>query len=392
MKKIVLIIMCILLCGCKEQKEIPESVILNTKDEEILLYSDVYLYDLIKDSNVQIIDKNKLLDTSNIGIKEIELNFKFDNKKYKKNISYNVVDKTPPVFIRATSYYEVVKGEDIYPCNQVVYADNYDRLAKCDTVGDLDLTTIGKYNLKYVLTDSSNNITEKNFVVNVIEERKNKVTSKKKSTKHLYFNEAINKYKNDNNMIGIDISSWQGNIDFNKVKNAGCEFVMIRMAVQSGKDRDIVLDKKFKEYLEGAKNAGLKVGVYVYTTALNKQTALEQAEWIVSELNGIKLDFKIAYDWENWPYFMNYNVNLYELSECVNVFADTLKQYGYDAMLYGSKFYLENMWMNRKNLDVWLAHYTDQTNYKGKYVMWQLSNIGKIDGINGNVDIDIYYK
>ena len=106
----------------------------------------------------------------------------------------------------------------------------------------------------------------------------------------------------------------------------------------------------------------------------------------------IKLDFPIAYDWENWKWFMEYEINLHTLSSCFETFNKELNKHGYDAMLYSSKFYLENIWINKNNLPVWLAHYTDRTDYKGDYLMWQLCSNGRISGINGNVDINIMYK
>lgn len=391
MKKFLIILLCILVCGCK--KSIPQDVVLTLNDTKIEVYKELHLYDLIKESNVTIKDKNKLLDTTKVGKFDVTITFKYKRFNYKKVINYEVVDKTAPVFIKAGTYFKVLKDSEINPCSSLIYADNYDKRAKCEIVGNLNFADVGRYKLKYRLTDSSNNISEKDLVINVVSKIENNNTNNTKPKKnYLYFNDAIKKYKNNNTSIGIDVSAWQGEIDFQKVKDAGVEFVMIRMAVQSGKDKEIVLDKYFEENIIEAKKVGLKVGVYVYTTAINNQVALEQAEWVVSKLKGTHLDFPIAYDWENWNYFMNYNVSLYELSECVNVFANTLKHYGYNTMLYSSKFYLEKLWMNRKNLPVWLAHYTSKTNYKGDYIMWQLSNTGKVDGINGDVDIDVYYK
>lgn len=104
------------------------------------------------------------------------------------------------------------------------------------------------------------------------------------------------------------------------------------------------------------------------------------------------LDLGIAFDWENWSKFRKYKINIHELNAVFDAFATFIKSKGYDPILYSSKFYLENIWENKNNETVWLAHYSRTTNYAGDYYIWQMSNIGKIDGINADVDIDILYK
>ncbi len=203
---------------------------------------------------------------------------------------------------------------------------------------------------------------------------------------------VIESKKNDNTMIGIDVSRWQENIDFQSIKNAGVEFVIMRMGINSDIDKDISMDTYFRQNIEGAKNVGLKVGIYVYSAATSVDKALEHARWTVDMLVGEKLDFPIAFDWENWSKFKKYGISIHDLDETFNAFAIELKKHGYDSMLYSSKFYLENIWQNKMNLPVWLAHYTNETNYEGDYFLWQMSNVGRVPGIKGNVDIDILYK
>ena len=149
---------------------------------------------------------------------------------------------------------------------------------------------------------------------------------------------------------------------------------------------------KFKEYYKAAKDVGLNVGVYVYNTAISPDDGVKTAKWVMKELNGDKLDFPIAYDFEDWSNFMEYEVSLHSLSSAYKEFEKTLHEHGYEAMLYSSKFYLENVWLDYEDSNIWLAHYTDQTNYQGKYMLWQMSSLGRVDGITENtVDIDILY-
>ena len=191
-------------------------------------------------------------------------------------------------------------------------------------------------------------------------------------------------------MLGIDVSFWQGDIDFEAVKDAGAEFVIIRMAY-SDLETEIDLDSKFNQNLKAAKDAGLLVGVYIYTSANTKEEAIKQAKFIKKNLNKVKLDFPIVYDFEDWGDFNTLKMNSHDLLERVNEYKSILKEDGYDMMIYGSKWYLENVWLPY-DYDTWLAHYTDETDYQGDYILWQVTNDGLIDGIYGYVDLDIYYK
>ena len=398
LKKFLLALVIISLCSCKyDEYEMPKDAFININPKTYEIYSkDAYLYDLFSDSNVEIISKNKKLDTKSIGERKVTLEYKYGKRKYKYDIKYNVVDTTKPVFLSANSYRTTYLGDDIYLCDDINFADNYDRNVSCSIQGDMDINTVGTYNLKYVIEDSSGNKNEKDFTLNVLSEPikdNNSNSNNLVDTKKLLFSDVINNYKTQDNMIGIDVSYWQQNIDFEKVKNAGCEFVIIRIGVNSDIDKDLSVDSFFENNIKKAKEAGLKVGIYVYTSAINEKTAKEHAKWVVNTLNKEKLDFPIAFDWENWSKFRSYEISTYDLTTSFMAFKDEVKKSGYDAMLYSSMNYLNNdIWMFNDSYDVWLAHYTNQTSYQGDYIMWQMSNIGKIDGISSDVDIDIYYK
>ena len=167
----------------------------------------------------------------------------------------------------------------------------------------------------------------------------------------------------------------------------------MRIGSQRDPSEEISMDVKFKEYYKQAKEVGLKIGVYVYNTSISKEDGIKTAKWVMNELNGDKLDFPIAYDFESWADFMDYKISLHTLSEAYKAFEKELQNNGYDAMLYSSKFYLENVWTNYENSKIWLAHYTDKTDYQGEYMMWQMTSSCKLNGITENtVDIDILYK
>jgi GH25 family lysozyme M1 (1,4-beta-N-acetylmuramidase) len=204
------------------------------------------------------------------------------------------------------------------------------------------------------------------------------------------FADFVKANKKKGRSFGIDISAWQDEVDFKALKKAGCEFVIIRIGYTS--EDDISVDKTFHRNLEGARAAGLKTGVYYYSTDSNEEQARYAADWIVSTLDGFTPDLPIAFDWEDFTNFQSYGISLYQLNRLYDAFADELSGSGYSCMLYGSKNYLENVWTGTDVRPVWLAHYTEKTDYEGPFMLWQASCTGRIPGINGDVDMDILYN
>ena len=397
MKKLILVLSVLLLCACGyNEYEMPKDAYININDNKIEVYDiNIKVKDLVKDTNTKILNKNNSINTKKLGKNKVTIEYKYDGRNYKYDASYVVVDTTKPVFLSASSYREIFKGDNTDFCKGISYADNYDNNVKCSIEGDIDSNISGEYNLKYILTDKNNNKEEKELLVNVIDENNNYEDEEDDSEEDddsLYFSNIINNYKTKDNMIGIDVSAWQDEIDFEKVKEAGCEFVIIRIGVNSDIDKDLSIDSFYKKNIKKAKKAGLKVGVYIYTTAINEKMAKEHAKWVVKTLNKEKLDFPVAFDFENWSDFTGYKISTYDITNSFLIFKNYLKKNGYDSMLYSSLNYLNKVWMYNDTYDVWLAHYIDKTTYEGKYIMWQMGNTGIIDGINGYVDIDIYYK
>lgn len=375
-------------CNSYDEYKIPNDVIINLNDNIFEVFDIHYTNELIKDSNVEIISKD-ILDTNEIGKHTYTLEFIFKNKKYKYIVHYDVKDSVSPVLISSPTYIPLYLGDDYSFCGNIAFGDNYDAYPQCHIEGEYDFNTIGKYNLEYVITDSSGNEAKEKFVLDVL----NEVPKKNYNTPTYLYLDDILKLKNDNTSIGIDVSRWQGNIDFNKIKEQGFEFVIIRMGYPENNDDGYDLDMKFEEYYKQAKDAGLKISIYLYTEATNKASGIIAANFIIKTLNGDKVDLPIAYDFENWKNFNGYHTSLHDLSESYLAFEKTLNNHGYDAMLYSSKYYLENVWMNIDNSNIWLAQYTDYPTYQGKYMLWQMTDKAKIDGITDNtVDINILYK
>ena len=376
--------------GSKEKIHASVSIIEN---ENIFpVYEEHKVSDLIKESNVEILSKEELLENDTLGKHTYPVKIKAKNKVYTYHIDYEIKDLTPPVLISAPSTLTILDSDTEDICKKIVYADNYDGILACKVKGEYHLEQIGTYkNLEFVITDSSGNQTKWPFTLNIVKEIPKSNTSS--TPKYVYIKDIIKEYKNDHTSIGIDISRWQGNVDFEAVKEAGVEFVIMRIGTQRSINDTLDMDSRFEEYYENAKKVGLKIGVYVYNTATTKEKGRDTAKWVIEQLHGDKLDFPVAFDFEDWSNFMDYQVSLYSLSSAYLEFERTLKENGYDAMLYSSKYYLEHVWMNYENSNVWLAHYTSKTNYQGNYMLWQMTSLAKINGITQNtVDIDILYK
>ena len=391
-KYLIFLLLLLLLTGCKtyDEYEMPEEVEITLNENTFEVYSKKTIKDLISDSNVKITNKKEKLETEDIGENEITIEYTYEKRSYKYIVEYEIVDTEAPFIMKSKSYKSTLVNEDIDLCEGVSTIDNYDREPTCSIVGNYDISTPGTYYLKYEIKDNSGNITDEDFTFEVVTSYGNSSGGGDYEYTYTLFDDIEEKYKDQDVMLGIDVSIWQGDIDFKKVKEDGAEFVIIRMAY-SDSETPIVLDKNFKKNIKAAKEAGLKVGVYVYTSASSTEEAIKQAKFIKKNLDKTKLDFPIAYDFEEWSDFNSLKMNSHDLLERVNEYKSILKEDGYDIMIYGSKWYLENVWL-KNNYDTWVAHYTEKTDYKGNYILWQLCSDVIIDGIDGYVDFDIYYK
>ena len=396
MKKIFYFLLILpILVGCSKseiksnEKPVVEINELEIKEDLTFEYaSKVYLYDLINNNNLIIKSENTKINTLVLGNNSVRIEYISNDRNIFKDINYTVVDTTKPLVLINSTLTVDKDTKDVV--NKVLCADNYDKRPTCTIEGTYNTSKVGTYeNLIYKAIDSSLNTTTHKFKLKVVNPSKS-TNSKKEKYK---IEDLIKKYKNENTMIGIDVSTWQGKIDYNKVKKAGVEFVMIRIGYGHNKNNQIIMDNQFLNNIKNAKAAGLKVGLYFYSYANRIYKVKEQVNWIVKNLNGEKLDLPIAFDWESWSKFNSYNVSIYDLKNIAQTFIDELKKYGYDAVLYSSKYYLEQIW-GINEFSTWLAHYTsaEKSSYKGNYMMWQLSSRGKVSGINGDVDLDILYK
>ena len=359
-------------------------------DLTVNVYSDVKVKDFIKDIDGKVVDNNKI-KTTELGKVEVEFIYlNSDNRKRKGVFEVEVKDLEEPLIWLSNSY-SVRVGDDVNLEDEILCADNYDSNPSCKITGDYDLNTAGNYSLVYEAEDSSGNTESVDFTLNVYEPKS--VTGGGSSSEVTYtdFNAILEEHKTDDTLVGIDVSKWQGAIDFSKVKEAGAEFVIIRVGHQNGVGGEYVLDPYFKRNIRKALDNKLKVGIYFYSYADSKKEARKQAEWVIKQIKDYDITLPVAFDFESFTSFNIMNLSLYGLNEVAESYFSTLEDKGYDTMLYGSKNYLNTIWKYNTN-KVWLAHYTDETDYDKDYMMWQLCQDGVIDGINGFVDIDILYK
>lgn len=292
-------------------------------------------------------------------------------------------DTTPPILTNDGSNAQVQIGTTFNLDNLIGYADDLDPHPVLTYSGFVDTNVLGSYPITATLTDSSGNAFSWNMTINVV----GQITSASDNASPEYFSDFVASHAGDNCRYGIDVSKWQGDIDFNAVRNAGCSFVLMRIG--SGAD-SISKDQYYDNNIQNATTAGLDVGVYFYSTASTQEEARFQADWIASELNGRPLQFPVVFDWESFNHFQNYGMSLKDLNNLYDAFADQLAQHGYASMLYSSKSKLETVWKT-ENRPIWLAHYVNNTNYGGNYSIWQQSNHGRIDGISEEVDFNILY-
>lgn len=354
--------------------------------DKLEIYSDVKLSNIIEDINGELLDDFNI-DTTELGRKRIDFWYINDDKiKVPYSFYIDIVDTTPPIISMSNSF-SITVNDDVDVASSLFCGDNYDDNPKCYIEGTYDKNTVGDYPVTFVGVDSSNNRTSHDMTIKV--RKKSSGGTSQSNDNVTLFSDILRDYKTKDNKIGIDVSHWQGDIDFDKVKKAGVEFAYIRVGRRNGINGEFVLDKKFIQNIEGFNKAKIPVGVYFYSYADSIKDAREEARWILKQIKDYKVDLEVVFDWEDWDNFQEHNLSFYKLTKMAKEFNKTVTSNGYTGMLYSSKNYLENMWYP-VDFPVWLAHYTKSTNYSGDYRVWQICNDGKVDGIFDNyVDIDI---
>ena len=193
--------------------------------------------------------------------------------------------------------------------------------------------------------------------------------------------------------VGVDVSEHQGEIDWQAVAEAGIDFAVIRIGGRLMQSGTIFEDKHFRANLEGAKAAGLKVGVYFFSQALNAQEGLEEAEFVLGLLDGVELDYPVVCDWEylGGNTARTYGAEPAEITAGIDAFCARVEEAGYRGMLYFNAYcgYIKMDLRELTDYDFWYAQYSDVPSYRYHFQMWQYSSSGQVDGIDSDVDLNL---
>ena len=197
---------------------------------------------------------------------------------------------------------------------------------------------------------------------------------------------------NTGTVMGIDISKHNGNIDWNAVKNSGVQYVILRCGYRGSASGVLVEDQKFKSNIQGATAAGLKVGIYFFSQAVNEVEAVEEASMTLSLIKKYRITYPVYIDVESANGRAD-GISKEARTSVINAFCQTIRNSGYTPGLYANKNWLTEK-INTGALGgckIWLAQYAKTPTYTGRYDLWQYRSDGKVSGISGKVDLNISY-
>ncbi len=192
---------------------------------------------------------------------------------------------------------------------------------------------------------------------------------------------------------GIDISVFQGEVDWEKVKNDGIDFVMLRVGFRGYSKGGLNEDDNFRKNCENAAAAGLNVGVYFFSQAVSATEALEEAEYVIDLIRDYDITYPVAYDWEIIDYDTARTDGLDNetITQCAVSFCDKISAAGYTPVIYFNRSlgYFSYDLSFIKDYHFWLAEYDSAPSFIYDYKIWQYSKSGTVDGISGEVDLNI---
>ena len=194
---------------------------------------------------------------------------------------------------------------------------------------------------------------------------------------------------------GVDVSEWQKEIDWKAVRNDGIEFAFVRVGARGyGSTGKLIEDKLYKENIQGALDAGLQVGVYIFSQAITPEEAVEEAQFLLERIGEYDISLPLVFDYEyagNPGRLKAAELTKEEATAICHAFCEAVEAEGYKAVVYANKSFLNNQ-LNAKEIDsVWLAHYIVETDYDGEYDFWQCTSQGKVQGITGYTDLDFWF-
>ena len=194
---------------------------------------------------------------------------------------------------------------------------------------------------------------------------------------------------------GIDVSKYQGDIDWTAVAGDGIDFAMLRLGYRGYSEGGLFLDQTFAQNLQGALDAGLEVGVYFFSQAITPEEAEEEADYVLSVLDGQALALPIAFDWEpiHNSEARTDGLNGEMLTRCAAAFCKRVEDAGYRPAVYFNQTqgYLHYDLRQLTDYELWLAEYGAAPDFYYHFDLWQYSQSGSVAGIQGDVDLDLWF-
>ena len=196
--------------------------------------------------------------------------------------------------------------------------------------------------------------------------------------------------------IGVDVSVHQGEIDWTQVADSGVEYAMIRVGRRGYTEGSVVKDAAFDANIQGALEAGLRVGVYFFSQAVTVEEAREEARQVLEWIHGYEITYPVVFDWEviQESTARTGEVSGEELSALTAAFCQVIAQGGYTPAVYaGSQLVLRGLDLSViRDYDLWLVEYKAAPTFYYDFTMWQYTASGQVPGIQGNVDLNLCFK
>lgn len=195
---------------------------------------------------------------------------------------------------------------------------------------------------------------------------------------------------------GIDVSKYQSEINWKKVAGDGVEYAFIRLGIRGSTEGKLILDDTYKDNMEGALDNGIDVGVYFFTQALNKEEAVEEAEFVLENLEDYDITYPIVLDVEDVATnnARTEEMTMQDWTDVCIAFCDTVKAAGYTPMIYGNlkTFMLMVDLEQLEEYEKWFAYYGTPLYFPYEFSIWQYTSTGSVNGIKGDVDLNVSMK
>ncbi len=196
-------------------------------------------------------------------------------------------------------------------------------------------------------------------------------------------------------VAGIDVSKFQGNINWSKVKQDKIDFAMLRVGYRGYTEGEIFIDSQFHEYALGASQNDIDLGVYFFSQAINEAEAIEEANFVLQQIVDYPISYPVVFDMEDIfnTTTRTDGLSKNDITKITKAFCLRIKEAGYTPMIYGnSHWFFSNLNLEEiKDIDKWYAQYASDPYYPYVFSIWQYTNTGQIDGIKGNVDLNISF-